>query len=169
MDKSHNEVTAAAHDDADASREGRPRVLPPVWLLIAFAAMWLLHRFVPLIDLGSPALRWIGGAFIVAGLAFITWCILLFRRADTSIVPFTQSETLITWGPYRVSRNPIYAGMLLILLGAADILGTLTPFLVIPAFVWLMRRRFIDREEVLLAARFGADYLAYKSRVRRWL
>ena len=72
-------------------------------------------------------------------------------------------------GPYKFTRNPMYLGMAGILLGAAVYMGSITPFVVIPAFMALITERFIVPEEAKLEAAFGGQYLEYKKRVRRWL
>ncbi|MGH8742056.1 MAG: methyltransferase family protein, partial [Burkholderiales bacterium] len=71
--------------------------------------------------------------------------------------------------PYRFTRNPMYLGMSGALLGAAVYLGSLTPFVVVPAFMALLADRFIAPEEAFLERAFGQAYLDYKARVRRWL
>ena len=83
--------------------------------------------------------------------------------------PFEQSTALVTGGLFRYTRNPMYLGLVLMLLGAAVGFGTLSPFFAIVVFVWWIQSRFIVREEAFLAGIFGPEYLAYKARVRRWL
>jgi protein-S-isoprenylcysteine O-methyltransferase Ste14 len=97
------------------------------------------------------------------------WVAGIFDRAGTTIKPFEESSALVTTGPFRVSRNPVYLGMVLGLLGVAVLAGSLSPFLVIPLFAVLIDRRFIQAEEAQLERTFGASYVAYKSQVRRWL
>jgi protein-S-isoprenylcysteine O-methyltransferase Ste14 len=92
-----------------------------------------------------------------------------FSKAGTPVVPFERSTALVTDGSYRLTRNPMYVGMVMILAGIALLLGTVGPWLPIPLFVWVMRSSFIIREERFLEELFGQQYLAYKSRVRRWL
>jgi protein-S-isoprenylcysteine O-methyltransferase Ste14 len=144
-------------------------MLPPVWLALSLAAMVLLDLFAPLAGPLPRGLRLAGVLPIGAGLGLILWCAGLFKRAETTIVPFQESSALVTGGPYAWSRNPIYAGMLLILSGTALALGTLAPWLVLPVFAGIIRARFIAGEEAMLRTRFGAEYAAYCGRVRRWL
>lgn len=92
-----------------------------------------------------------------------------FNKAGTPVVPFERSTALVVTGFYRWTRNPMYLGLVLILLGAAMLLGTLSAFLPIPVFVWIIQTRFIRGEERFLEDIFGNEYLAYKSKVRRWL
>ena len=92
-----------------------------------------------------------------------------FSRAGTPVVPFERSTALVTNGSYRFTRNPMYVGMVMILAGIAVMLGTAGPWLPIPLFVWIIRANFIIGEERFLEQLFGQQYIAYKSRVRRWL
>ncbi len=72
-------------------------------------------------------------------------------------------------GVFRLSRNPIYLGYVLLLVGVAFLLGRLTPFFVIPFFIVLIERLFIPMEEKMLTAKFGQSYLEYQEQVRRWI
>src|SRR5262249_22700966 len=92
-----------------------------------------------------------------------------FRRARTGVRPFSDATSLIVDGPYRFTRNPMYLGMLAMLAGGALVLGTATPWLGPPGFFALIDRRFIAREEVFMAERFGDEYRNFCRRVRRWL
>jgi len=93
----------------------------------------------------------------------------LFRTHATRVKPFRESSRLVTTGVFRRTRNPMYAGLVLILLGAALIAGTVSPFVPVVAFAVLMDRAFIRVEESMLASRFPAEWDAYRSRVRRWI
>ena len=143
--------------------------IPPVYFAVALAAMALLHFAVPVLPLVMKPYRYAGLAVMALSLAFAGWAAYLFWRARTGIVPFSPATVLVTRGPYRVTRNPMYLGMAGTLLGAAIFMGSLTPFVVIPAFMALIADRFIGPEEAMLERSFGAAYLEYKTRVRRWL
>ena len=143
--------------------------VPPVYFLVALGVMALLHAAVPVLPLFVAPYRCAGIVVIALALGLAAWGALLFRRAGTGIVPFSPATALVTRGPYRFTRNPMYLGMAGTLLGAAILLGSLTPFVVIPAFMAVIAERFIAREEAMLEQAFGAAYLDYKARVRRWL
>ncbi len=83
--------------------------------------------------------------------------------------PFEHSTHPITGGMYKVSRNPMYLGMVVILLGIAVLFGSISPFISIPVFIWLIQSNFIRLEEAALEETFGDEYREYKTRVRRWL
>jgi protein-S-isoprenylcysteine O-methyltransferase Ste14 len=144
-------------------------IVPPVYFLAALALMAFFHWVVPVAQiLGSPY-RYAGLVLMALAIALVLWAALHFRRAGTAIRPFEPSSALVTGGPYRFTRNPMYLGMAGTLLGAALLMGSLTPFIVIPAFAALIKERFILNEELKMASMFGQAYLDYKSTVRRWL
>lgn len=93
----------------------------------------------------------------------------LFNRHATTIKPFQESNALVTDGPYRLSRNPMYLGMVIILVAIAVLLGTTTPWVVVAVFGVVITLRFIVPEERALEEKFGDTYREYASRVRRWI
>ena len=127
-----------------------------------------LHLVFPIAQV-IPASYPGGVLLILFGIALVLWAVRLFGKAGTAIKPFEESTQMIVSGPYRWSRNPIYLGLVFILSGIGLALGTLSPFLVIPAFVWTIQKRFIAHEEAMLEKSFGAAYAEYKKRIRRWL
>lgn len=94
-----------------------------------------------------------------------------FRRARTTVNPLKpeKASALVMSGIYRYTRNPMYLGLLLALLGWAFFLSNALAFLSLPAFILYMNRFQIAPEERVLAARFGQEFAAYLSKVRRWL
>ncbi|HSV12639.1 MAG TPA: isoprenylcysteine carboxylmethyltransferase family protein [Tepidisphaeraceae bacterium] len=145
------------------------RVVPPVYLLAAVILMLLLHRFAPVRQLIQWPWRWIGVAVIVGGLAFGFSAVALFRRHRTPLRPGQASSSLVDSGPFRVTRNPIYVGMTIALAGVAVLLGSLTPWAVVPLFVLVINRNVIPLEERMLLGAFGEEYTRYQARVRRWI
>ena len=144
-------------------------VLPPVYFLAAMLVMSGLHFLLPIRHVLSGFWAYLGGTVIGASVVLAVVSAGLFDQHGTTIKPFEESTTLVITGPFKYSRNPMYLGLVGILVGLAFVLGTATPVVVIPVFVWLITRRFIVVEEAALAARFGDQYAAYKARVRRWL
>jgi protein-S-isoprenylcysteine O-methyltransferase Ste14 len=131
--------------------------------------MVCLHLLMPVRQLIVGPYRLLGVIPMAAGLAIVLWAAGIFRHAGTTIKPFESSSALVLEGPYRVTRNPIYLGMVGALAGVAVLAGSATPFLVVPAFAYLIDRRFIRKEEAMLEKTFGSQYEAYKTKVRRWL
>lgn len=147
----------------------RPPYLPPVLLFACLALMGLLHFLLPLGRWLESPLTWAGLLPLGVGLGLLLGAALLFPKHGTTIKPFEESTALLTEGPYRYSRNPIYLGMILVLVGVAVLLGTRTPLLAIPLFFVLITNQFIVNEEAMLEERFGEAYRDYRQRVRRWL
>ncbi len=145
------------------------RLLPPIWVLISLAVMATLHVYFPGGQLIPEPYNLCGIALVVIGMSLIVWPALMFWRARTTIRPFHESSALVTSGPFRGSRNPIYVGMVLGLIGAAILFGSLTPPLVVPVFTLLIDRVFIVPEERMLSAKFAGEYDRYCQRVRRWI
>ena len=146
-----------------------PFDIPPVYFALAIVWMYLLHHWLPIVDLINPPLSYIGWALIAAGIMLAIWAERLFSRAGTGVRPFTPSTALVASGPYRVTRNPMYLGMMLVLLGGFFLAGSLGSFLVIPVFFWRIHSYFVLPEEEHLTAAFGADYEAFRQQTRRWI
>ncbi len=145
------------------------KVLPPVWLAITLVVMTGLHFFVPIVRLIPQPWSFSGAVLIVAGIALSATGAGTFRRAGTPVIPFERSTVLVTTGVYRYTRNPMYLGLALVLVGVAIAFGTLGPWLAIPGFLWIISTQFIRGEEAFLEEIFGAAFVAYKAQVRRWL
>ena len=144
-------------------------VPPPLVYAAPLVAAWAVDRLLPW---RMPGRHWRTGAgwvLVVAGQAVAAAGASSFRRHHTSIIPGRPAKAMVTTGPYMYTRNPMYLGMAGTLLGAAVLMGSITPFVVIPAFTALISDRFILGEEAQMQATFGRDYLEYKARVRRWL
>lgn len=159
----------------EAAGTDSPRIhfLPPLIYISAFGLGGALDRFWPwpLADDWATleAVRWAGGALVVAGLALDFWSIRLFGRAGTSALPFRPASTLVGAGPYRWTRNPMYLGLTFMLLGVGLLLGRTWIALSALLAALVIDRYAIAREERYLERTFGASYLDYKRRVRRWL
>ena len=143
--------------------------LPPLFFLGALALEAVLHFGLPMAPLITSPWTWLGAIPILVGLAVMVVGDRQFKAAETAISPFDQPSTLVRGGVFRVSRNPMYLGMVLTLAGEAMALGTPTPMVVPWIFAWLVSIRFIRMEEAVLSEVFGADYEAYRESVRRWL
>jgi protein-S-isoprenylcysteine O-methyltransferase Ste14 len=116
-----------------------------------------------------PAVRLVGGAVFVLGAALAGWGWLTFRRARTTTVPGQESSRLVTWGPYRFSRNPMYVGLSVAYVGEAGILGQVWPLALLPLVVAYLNRAVIPVEESKLRDVFGGGYERYRRQVRRWV
>jgi protein-S-isoprenylcysteine O-methyltransferase Ste14 len=94
---------------------------------------------------------------------------LFFRRARTSMVPMKPSSALVTTGPYRFTRNPMYLGMAFLYVALAFALGLVWPLILLPVVIAAVDRLVIAIEEAYLVRRFGQPYCDYMTRARRWL
>jgi protein-S-isoprenylcysteine O-methyltransferase Ste14 len=144
-------------------------ILPPVYFLGSLLLMVILHLFMPLMRIILPPYHYFGMFFIGVGMMLNVWSSNVFSRVKTTIKPFETPSCLVTEGLFRYSRNPMYLGMLWVLLGVFIGLGSLSPVLVVPIFLGMMTQKFILLEEKNLEDTFGEEYLKYKSQVRRWL
>ena len=145
------------------------RIIPPGWLLLALLVAAALQRWLPLLQLLHAPWTLLGVAPLAAGLLLAVAGVGAFRRAGTTVIPFAPSSTLVTTGVYRLTRNPMYLGLTLILAGSAWLAGSLGAFLPLPLLVGILQGGYIRAEERVLEQSFGADYVRYRSRVRRWL
>jgi protein-S-isoprenylcysteine O-methyltransferase Ste14 len=145
------------------------QLLPPAWFGLAVAAMVILHLLLPVCRIVSRPWSLLGIAPVLSGIALNLWADRQFKHARTTVKPFEESRCLITTGPFRISRHPMYLGMTALLAGLAVLLGTLTSMIVIPLFVLLMAVRFIPVEERMMEETFGDAYRSYRKRVRSWL
>ncbi len=145
------------------------KIYPPVWLALCLLTMIAIDHFVTPHGQSPMALRYLGFAIILLGLGLAAWAGGDFRKAGTDMVPFKNVTALVTDGIYRYTRNPMYLGMALLLLGTALLLGSLLSIIVVPFFMTIIQTRFIQPEEHMLRELFGDDYTDYCARVRRWL
>ena len=147
------------------------KIYPLVNALALAALMTSLHSLAHGFALPAQLPATLSGAALMlmfTGAALVFWSAGLFRSRDTTLDPQGKPSTLATDGLYRLSRNPMYLGMLLGLLGLALLLGNAWQLLGPALFVGTTSIQ-IRREEAVLEQHFGANYLNYKARVRRWI
>ena len=146
------------------------RVPPPLLYLGPLVLGLVLHRLRPVPLLPRVWLaRLLGGVLTGGGVSLLAWSLATMRGAGTPPEPWKPTQRIVMRGPFRYTRNPIYAAFTAISLGVAGLANALWPVLLLPAAVLAIRRGVIDREERYLERQFGEEYLRYKARVRRWL
>ncbi|MDR3497272.1 MAG: isoprenylcysteine carboxylmethyltransferase family protein [Ancalomicrobiaceae bacterium] len=145
------------------------RIYPPRYFFLAIIVMVALNWVVPIASPIEGYWRLIALVPVAAGVVLNLDASRRFRLAATTILPFDHSSALVTSGTYRLTRNPIYLGMLLILAGIALALGSLSPWLAVAAFFLAIDLLFVPFEEQMLTLRFGTEYTDYKQKVRRWI
>lgn len=144
-------------------------VHPPIVALIFIAAAFVLGRFVLGSFMAPSVLRNIGFALTFIGLLCGVGAFLEFRKARTTLDPHGSTKQLVTSGIYRFTRNPIYLGFLLMVIGFPLNSGFYSGIVVAPFFALTLNRLVIEKEEAYLEKKFKDVYTSYKSRVRRWL
>lgn len=166
-------VQRAEHEPPqDPPANAGVRFPPPLLFGGGFLAGWLLHRARPVHLFGAavagirPALGWL---LLVAGLAVSCSGVITFLRARTAVIPHHPASRLVTAGPYRFTRNPMYLGLTLAYLGGVVLIDSAWPLLLLPVVLFALTVAVIRREERYLAAAFGDAYAEYRRRVRRWL
>ena len=147
------------------------KIPPPIVGALVAAAMWGVSALGPQLSIAPGPKHAAVLILIVAGLSFDLLGLLAFRASRTTVNPLKpeRASALVTGGVYRLSRNPMYVGMGLLLLALAIYLSALLPFAGPPVFVLYITRFQIQPEERALKGIFGDEYSAYAARVRRWL
>ena len=141
---------------------------PPVVTMHIVLSAWLTH-----LQLGpwqtivsAPVL---GGALVLLGFSFMMWARILFMSRNTTLFVGRPSSQLVCDGPFRLSRNPMYVGVVVFLVGLALWVGTWPFYMTVPVAFLFLNFIHIPREERMLREAFGERYLAYSETVRRWL
>jgi protein-S-isoprenylcysteine O-methyltransferase Ste14 len=137
----------------------------------AAVLMWWINRALPLAHLVYAPWNRLGWAFVAVGFGADAYSAFAFFRAATTVNPIRISQTsaLVINGIYRWSRNPMYCGLILMLIGWGVVLGSVAPLMVIVAFERIVLYFQVEPEESALEAKFGDSYRDYKRRVHRWI
>ena len=144
-------------------------IYPPIWLVFGLIAIFASNEYFPGPRFTSLSGVWVGGVLIVIGLVLLVMANGLFTRAGTGVIPFRNVSALVTDGIYRFTRNPMYLGMLAVLLGCAITVGASVALLVPPVFAVIIELRFIRYEEAMLRELSPDTFPPYCERVRRWI
>ena len=145
-------------------------IAPPPLILLCFLFLgYVLNRLYPLAILDAPLNVIISAVFfayaaLTAGLAFY-----YMKKAGTNIKTRLPTEAIVKTSVFSYTRNPIYLSMVILLLAFALLFNALWIAVMIPAFMFVMQKGVIEREETYLESKFGDEYLSYKKRVRRWI
>jgi protein-S-isoprenylcysteine O-methyltransferase Ste14 len=141
------------------------RIPPPVALVLTLVMTLVLEWFHS-IPVAIP--RAAGGVLFIGGISLVLLCAMIFRKNETALPPWQPTTKIVRSGPYQFTRNPIYTGFFLIVLGTSFMLGSLWGvFTCIPLFFFL-DRYVIPLEEKYLEGKFGDTYREFKSKVGRW-
>ena len=148
-----------------------PLLPPPIWALLFAGAMVGAARLAPGLAFDVPGRPWIAGLLVAAGLGVDLSALLQFRRHRTTIDPTRpgRASALVTTGIYRLTRNPMYVGMAIVLTGIAVWTGSALALVLVPVFVWVLTAWQIRPEEAAMRTLFGEAFDAYAAAVPRWL
>jgi len=161
-------VTDPLHDLDAPGMIAPPPLLFAVPIALGVLLQWLIPIPRPAAELAHAAII-VGTALIVVAIALILSANRVFRRAGTSVLPTRPSTALVTHGPFRFTRNPMYLGLTLVGSGVALLAWAPWILILLPGAVLAVRYGVIAREERYLARRFGDAYRDYTARVRRWI
>jgi protein-S-isoprenylcysteine O-methyltransferase Ste14 len=145
------------------------KIIPPLvylaGLVIGFLAnIWMPIKFVP------NWIAWVlGGILIICGAVMPGSALFKFKEVGTTVRPDRAASTLVTAGPYKVTRNPMYLGLACVYFGVAVAGQCVWALILLPVVLAIIQRWAIEPEEAFLERRFGADYVGYKEKVRRWI
>lgn len=145
------------------------RIPPPLVLLGAIALSWIMDWIWEFPVFHPGVHLWLGWTLFLGALAVAIWCVTIFRGADTAIPPWETTTTIVSQGPYRFSRNPIYLCMLVALAGVSSLFNTGWGFVLEVPFFLYLRYYVIEKEEAYLETKFKESYLKYKKTTRRWV
>ncbi|WP_226621365.1 methyltransferase family protein [Alloyangia pacifica] len=144
--------------------------LPPLWLLACLCLAWAQKTALPLgLGFGPVWADLLGGLLVGGGVLLSLLALLEMRRARTTFMPHAEPDRLVTSGVFRLSRNPIYLGDVMILAGFILFWDAVPSLVLLPIYVWLLEKRFIAPEEARLRRKFVADFRRYETQTRRWL
>lgn len=148
----------------------RKILLPPVLLALCIIGIIAVNFFdIAVIILLSGPAKYVGYGLIALGAFLPAWGAYLFKQHETNILPYKDPDRIVKTGPFSFSRNPMYLGMLLVLMGIAGHYGTALSFVFPLIYFAVANSWYIPYEEGRMAEAFGDEFLAYKSKVRRWL
>lgn len=145
------------------------KITPPVYLFLSIAIMLLLHFLLPRTRVFPFPWNLFGIIPLVLGIVMNLAADRSFKKNETTVKPLEESTALITDGVFRVSRHPMHLGLVLILLGIAALMGSLTPYVIVFGFAIFRHIVFIKFEEEKLEETFREAWLGYKKNVRQWI
>jgi protein-S-isoprenylcysteine O-methyltransferase Ste14 len=155
---------------ADTADTANVIVRPPIAWALAVLAGLALNWVMPLPFLPAVvSAGWLGAIVFALALALVAWAISTMTRAGSNVPTRLPTTTIVKTGPYRFTRNPIYLGMVLGLIGLAIAFNSLWLLMTLVPFALVIRYGVITREEAYLERKFGDGYRRYRARVRRWL
>ena len=147
----------------------KKKILPPTYFASAIFLIVIVNFIFPITKFLFFPWKLAGLLLLAAGGILNLLADRDFKRFDTTVKPFEYSNKLVTSGVFKLSRNPMYLGMVLFLFGESILFGSLSPFIISIIFMVLLHFIFIKPEEKILLEKFGEEYEVYRNKVRRWI
>ncbi len=166
---SDREQLEGSRPEPTARRSPGVRFPPPLIYLGAFLLGVAVDRFIPLRILPGVIASWVGGALVLSAVIFDGFGLRELRRARTTVRPDRPTSALVTTGPFRFSRNPLYLSLAVLQTGIGIWMNSVWVLALVVPTVAIISRTVIPREERHLAENFGSAYRDYQASVRRWL
>jgi len=145
------------------------KLIPPYLLFVSILLIIILHLLLPVLFIVTRPWNYAGVVLIILGLIIAKIVSKSFDKAKTEIHTFKTPKQMVTSGLFQYSRNPIYLGFTIVLIGLNVLLGSLTPFLILILFVVITDQWYIPFEEKNMEDQFGDQYRHYRKQVRRWV
>jgi len=143
--------------------------MPTTWFIVLLTITIGSHFIIPNKKIIPFPYNHLGWLLIIAGIILNLWADNLFKKNNTTVKPYLKPSHFISDGPFSISRNPMYLGMLLILSGTAILLKSIILLVYPVLYLLIMNLFYIQKEEADLQEQFGKEYLNYKKKVRRWI
>jgi protein-S-isoprenylcysteine O-methyltransferase Ste14 len=149
----------------------RPRmnIIPPVYFLASLCIGIGLNQVLPTVNIPDVMGVSIGAGLIVLSILLAMWALIWFKRVNTPIDVRKPTTMIVTTGPYRISRNPLYLSSLMFITGFGLVGNFFWILLIMPLLILVINYAVINKEEQYLENKFGYAYIQYKASVRRWL
>jgi protein-S-isoprenylcysteine O-methyltransferase Ste14 len=145
------------------------KIIPPLVYLAGVVIGIVISIWIPT-KIAPSSLAWtLGGILLICGAVLAGSAIFRFKDVGTTVRPDRAASTLVVVGPYRMTRNPMYLGLAVVYVGIAIADQSVWALILLPVVLIVIQRRAIELEEAFLERRFGANYVRYKEKVRRWI
>ncbi len=145
------------------------KVMPTTYFIILLLATVGINLLYPPVKTLYSPLMTVGLLLIVLGIVLNLWTDNFFKKAQTTVKPFDAPKVLLTSGPFRISRNPMYLGMALMLFGVSAFFGSIITLAFPIFFIVLIEVMFVRFEEKNLQRIFSSEYDEYKNKIRKWI
>jgi protein-S-isoprenylcysteine O-methyltransferase Ste14 len=145
------------------------KIIPPLVYLAGLVIGFLANIWMPIKVVPSLVAWTSGGILIFCGAVLAGSAVFKFKDVGTTVRPDRAASTLVIVGPYKITRNPMYLGLASVYFGVAVAGQSVWALILLPVVLTIIQRRAIEPEEAFLERRFGADYVGYKEKVRRWI